>query len=247
MNMFDWDINYKPVQRLWLSKDTTLLMEVINDYIGTVYKRVNVDADGRELKKEKEDHGQLVLWKVKYNIKRFPKSLVFKTSVPYLFSPNFKYQLDFNFRKKEFLVRKTETQKKYMSIPQDLINMQEWDHAEGQGAIQIICSRIMWQGEKRLRIINESNIECLFDIVKQDDELDKSSTRKNKRENRKLKLVSSVKIDNEFENMRRRDSPHMIMQPIPLEHRDVLERLIRMNQNYKMSIQHAINLGDSEL
>ena len=46
---------------------------------------------------------------------------------------------------------------------------------------------------------------------------------------RYLKLVSSVKIDNEFENMRKRDSPHMIVQPIPLVHRDVLERLIRMN------------------
>ena len=60
---------------------------------------------------------------------------------------------------------------------------------------------------------------------------------------RYLKLVSSVKIDNEFENMRKRDSPHMIVQPIPLVHRDVLERLIRMNQNYKTSLQHAINLN----
>ena len=39
----------------------------------------------------------------------------------------------------------------------------------------------------------------------------------------------------------------MIVQPIPLVHRDVLERLIRMNQNYKTSMQHAINLGDNKL
>ena len=47
MKQFDWDINSKPVQRLWLSKDTKLLMEVINDFIGTVYKRVNIDAEGK--------------------------------------------------------------------------------------------------------------------------------------------------------------------------------------------------------
>ena len=109
--------------------------------------------------------------------------------------------------------------------------MCEWDNAEGQGAIQIICSRIMWMTESRLKIINESNIECIFDI--------KSSSNhpaKNNKNTRYLQLVSSVKIDNEYENMRRRNSPHMIIEPIPLESRDVLERLIRMNQDYKISL-----------
>jgi len=87
---------------------------------------------------------------------------------------------------------------------------------------------MMWMTEKKLKIINERNIECLFDIIG-DLESKKMSTRK-------LKLVSSVKIDNEFENIDKRDSPHMIMQPLPLEHEDVLERLIRMNQSYKTSI-----------
>ena len=107
--------------------------------------------------------------------------------------------------------------------------MLEWDNAEGQGAIQIICSRISWVSEKRLRIINESNIECLFDI-ETSDPTDKDISA------RYLKLVSSVKIDNGYENMRERNSPHMIMEPLPLEARDVLERLIRMNQDYKTSL-----------
>ena len=93
----------------------------------------------------------------------------------------------------------------------------------------------MWLEEKRLKIINESNIECIFDIVTSDPKSNDISTRY-------LKLVSSVKIDNEYENMRERNSPHMIMQPAPLEHRDVLERLVRMNQEYKCSLLHAINL-----
>ena len=42
-----WDINTNPRQRLYLSKDTTRLMEVINNVIGTVYIRVNIDENNR--------------------------------------------------------------------------------------------------------------------------------------------------------------------------------------------------------
>ena len=109
-----------------------------------------------------------------------------------------------------------------MRIPQSLINMCEWDYAAGQGAIQIICSRVKWESERRLRIINEGNIECIFEMCTSDpDDKDIDA--------RYLKLQSSAKIDNEFENMTQRDSPHMISQPLPLMHEDVLERLIRIN------------------
>ena len=91
-----------------------------------------------------------------------------------------------------------------MIIPNDLVSMEEWDYAEGQGAIQIICSRTMWYSERQLLIINESNIECIFDLCSTDPKDENIDARY-------LKLVSSVKIDNEYENMRRRDSPHMIM------------------------------------
>ena len=180
------------------------MMQVINNFIGTVYKRFNIDAEGKYIEQGPEDDGQAVEWVVDYHIKRFPKSLVDKTSVPYLFSPNFTFQFDFNFRTRQFLIRKTRTQEIYMIIPNDLVSMEEWDYAEGQGAIQIICSRTMWYSEKQLLIINESNIECIFDLCTTDPKDESMDARY-------LKLVSSVKIDNEYENMRRRDSPHMIM------------------------------------
>lgn len=133
---YDWNIDEKPVQRLWLSKDTRLMMLVINDVIGTVYRRIDIDDDGNEIKtfnsnQRQKDHGQAVEWVVHYQIKRFPKLLVDKTSVPYLFSPNFTYQFDFNFRTKEFLIRVTQTQEIYLIIPHDLVSMIEWDFAEG--------------------------------------------------------------------------------------------------------------------
>ena len=85
-------------------------MEVINNFIGTVYKRVDIDDEGKDMPSMRiDDEGQIVRWKIEYNIKRFPKSLVDKTSVPYLFSPNFKYQLDFNYQAKQFLILVTKT------------------------------------------------------------------------------------------------------------------------------------------
>ena len=58
------------MQRLYLSRDTTKMMEVINNFIATVYKRVDVephmiDPDAlddenkqdNEKEKEKEDYG----------------------------------------------------------------------------------------------------------------------------------------------------------------------------------------------
>ena len=39
----DSDISANPKQRLILSKDTRLLMEVINHFIAEVYERVDID------------------------------------------------------------------------------------------------------------------------------------------------------------------------------------------------------------
>ena len=42
---FDWDVSSNLQQRLYLSKDTTKMMEVINNFIAKIYKRVNVLTD----------------------------------------------------------------------------------------------------------------------------------------------------------------------------------------------------------
>ena len=89
--------------------------------------------------------------------------LLSHTSVPYLFSPNFTYQLDFNYRARQFEIKESRTQYIHMKIPKDLLDI-EWDRKVGEDAIKLICSRISWQSETLISIINESNIECLFEI-----------------------------------------------------------------------------------
>lgn len=128
---FDWDINSNPKQHLYLSQDTMRLMEVVNNFAATVYYRGNIDENGTIIRQStilnsnlselKKDHGQQVKWKVEYRITRFPR-FTEQTSVPCLFSPNFTYQFDVNFRSKNFTILKSETRHVYMDIPKDLLS-----------------------------------------------------------------------------------------------------------------------------
>lgn len=123
-----------------------------------------------------------------------------------------------------------------MYIPSDLINT-SWNKNEGEMAIKIICSRIKWEDERILRIINESNLDCLFEMCSTDpNDSDVDA--------RYLKLLSVVKVDNLHENIAQLDSNHYFTDRAFLEPRDVLERLIRTNQEYKTSLQHALNTGN---
>ena len=75
------------------------------------------------------------------------------TSVPYIFSPNFDYQIDFRITSGEFLIRHTHNQQIYMKIRNDLIST-EWFRKSGEKAILLILSRFKWISDKRIRFIN---------------------------------------------------------------------------------------------
>jgi len=106
-------------------------------------------------------------------------------------------------------------------IPKDFLTTR-WDGQFGWNAIKLICSRFQWVTEKVIRFVNESNLDCLFEICTSDPEdLDVSA--------RYFKMLSAVKIDNLHENKKFRDSPHLLLDRKPLPNRDVLERLIRLN------------------
>ena len=81
------------------------MMEVVNNYVATVYYRVNFEPEGTDYQLDQmsmstnaqrisnpgQDYGQEVKWRVDFRIRRFPRDLAEITSVPYLFSPNFTY------------------------------------------------------------------------------------------------------------------------------------------------------------
>ena len=58
-----------------------------------------------------------------------------------------------------------------------------------------------------------------------------------------LTLISAVKVDNMHTNLYARDDGHVNFDPMVLKPTDTLERLIRMNQRYKVNVTHALNTG----
>ena len=49
---FEWDLNLKPYQRLYLSQNTHRMLEVINNKYAKVYERENIDAQGQSIDME---------------------------------------------------------------------------------------------------------------------------------------------------------------------------------------------------
>ena len=97
-----------------------------------------------------------------------------------------------------FWIKESATQLIYMFIPSDLVSTQ-WDKNENEMAYKIICSRIKWEDERILRIVNESNLDCLFEMCYK-------GPKDNDVGSRYLKLLSAVKVDNQHENMTKLDS-----------------------------------------
>ena len=89
--------------------------------------------------------------------------------VNYLFSPNFTYMLDFSQRLGQFQIKKTETMHVYLSIPNDLLSI-EYDGMQGMASIKMILSRMRWEGEDLLRIVNTSSMDCIFQMATTDPE-----------------------------------------------------------------------------
>ena len=67
-----------------------------------------------------------------------------------------------------------------------------------------MCSRIKWVKGDRLRILNNENLDCIFEMVVKD-----KKGKPLELWSRHLKLVSVVKVDNLYENLTKIDSQHM--------------------------------------
>lgn len=143
------------------------------------------------------------------------------TSVPYLFSPNFTYQLDYNFKHKTIQILKTRDQSVYIKMQLDMIDT-SWQGLQDKEALKMIFSRMKWvsdDSERRLHILTPYNLDCIFEI-KGDENSDISPY---------LQLISVCKIGNLFTDTIKPDSPHYFHDPFLIPHTFVTDRLIRMN------------------
>ena len=87
-----------------------------------------------------------------------------------------------------------------MNIPNDLISL-AINNEVSKLTIELLFSRIKWVDERTIRVLNSSNMDCLFKMASTDDE-DRDLNA------RYLKLISIVKVDNQHENLSKMDSKH---------------------------------------
>lgn len=81
-----------------------------------------------------------------------------------MFSPNFKYQFEVNIRVRQFMIIESKTDYVVCYLPRDLLSTL-WHEIEGLNSINLIMSRFKWETDTRFRIVNEQNLDCLFELV----------------------------------------------------------------------------------
>ena len=95
------------------------------------------------------------------------------------------------------MIKECKTQHIYLKIPIEQIST-KWKEDTSPDAIKILFSRFRWLTDRRFRIVNEDNLDCLFEM---------QGGKYVTVEERSIKLLSVVKVDNLHENMTKLDSP----------------------------------------
>ena len=90
-----------------------------------------------------------------------------------MFSPNFKFQIDLDYRSKQLQIIKVKTQEVYLKIPSDLINTL-WNGVAGIYSLAMIFSRIKWESD----FINENEEQNQSPSKKEGDAVDDFLQRK---------------------------------------------------------------------
>ena len=92
-----------------------------------------------------------------------------------------------------------------LEIPKELIELKTSAEGGGRENVVIYVSRICFIAEDMLKIVNEHQLECIFQI--------KESTKSGKKGNGSLELISVVKMDNMQDNFKRLDGNHLLVDP----------------------------------
>ena len=111
------------------------------------------------------------------------------SSTPFLFSPNYEFMIDYESIRKIFYVKNALTGIWRCIIPQNILDINKYND-KGDG-LKIAASRICFLDYDKIRIINELELDCIYEI---------EGLLDNHEGICELKLISCVKIDNQFLN-----------------------------------------------
>lgn len=108
--------------------------------------------------------GPIVKWNKVHHIKRFPRLIQGTSSANFIFSPDFDFFIDIDYKMGNFVIRKAEDESIFKRIPQGLINLNIGTKGKSKVAIQRQGSRMMFLNERILRIISKEGFDVLLDI-----------------------------------------------------------------------------------
>lgn len=157
------------------------MLEIINNTFGTIYERDFPVVDD----------GQFVEWRVKKTLKKLPQMMLGISSLPYSFSPEFKYYIDFLFKLKMFVIIDTDSEQIICKIPTDMLEI-SIPGLENIEAIKLMASKIAFIEPDIIRVINKFDLDC-FLLLEDDESIPpgpEGVTMKS------IRLISSVKLDN---------------------------------------------------
>ena len=142
---------------LFLSENTELLMLVMMFRSADFYRRSEPDSS-------REVH-----WYKSFSLNVYPKILQQQLPFNFLFSPNFEYHLDLDFKSCCFFVTNTQDLAPYAKIPisKDLIDLSDVKGKELlMQKVRETCLRFKFTSEFNFRITTEEGIDCLVSFRK---------------------------------------------------------------------------------
>lgn len=201
------------LQRLYISRDCSKLMEVLDDSKCHIYE-FSHSEDFRHKSMEP---------KLLYQIKKYPTPLQGTTSANFLFSPNFTYFFDVDSTNNNFIIKQSSTNQTVFSIPRGLFGFKNTDTSRFSASD--LAKNLMFIDEKKIRIINKYGLDTVMEF----DEQEPSNP----------KIKSIAKIDNYSNNGKKSNMHHhSIVDQTPIKESHTFERLVRMGQKLKVFMQH---------
>lgn len=126
-------------QLLYISQDTTLLMEVVAGKFANIYSR------------DKPDANKTVRWQLKHRIKQYPLMLAECTSANFLFSPNFQFYLDVEYILGYFVIKCCKTNEIHKVIPPDLVDLRQEDsQRKSIESVRALAKRFCFVGDRQI-------------------------------------------------------------------------------------------------
>lgn len=139
------------LQRLYISRDLTKIMEVLDDSKCRIYAFKGSSGSGKEVK-----------LKLINQIKRYPTPLQGTTTANFLFSPNFNYYFDVDSQETIFVIKNVATSKVVFKIARGMFGFKM--SGSSRHSIVKLAKNMMWMSEDKIRIINKYGLDTVMQL-----------------------------------------------------------------------------------